>query len=239
MARKKDKRKMFEERKELSLMDTQELKELQDGYMNDLETNIDNSLIVDPEDKYGMSEAQRNFVKYYVEFKNVNTAADLAGIDMDTAKSYFIAYSSQQEIRRINKALYRRQFANKLLSLDEVGGYLTSLLTDEDVPIGDRLSNKDKLKVAQMIIDLNITKQEAFLNPEIIMSNKKLDVQIKDLSVKTIKQLLENDEKKDIDNISGNTGLTPEEEAYLSTLPTEDILKLLEETNSKGGNENE
>ena len=238
MAKKIDKKRLLQEKKELALLDSKEIDGLQKDYESTLESDIRYSLLVDPEDKYGMSALQKKFVEYYVEFKNVSTAAELAGIDMDKAKEFFLAFSSQQEIRRINKAMYLRQFSNRLATLDEIGGYLTSLLTDENIPIADRLSTRDKLKVAQMIIDLHTTKRDALLDPTIIMNNENLDIQIKNLSVKTIKQLLSSSEKKN--EIIGTTNLTPEEEAYLSTLPTEDILKLLEETNSEeGGDGNE
>lgn len=237
MAKKIDKNKGLKEKTELALMSSEEVEKLQENYLEELNSNPKYSLMVDPEGIYGMDETQKTFIRHYVEFKNVSTAAELTGIDMDVAKSLFVAYSTQQEIRRINKALVQRQFSTKLATLDDIGGYLTSLLMDENVPIGDRLKTGDKLRVAQMIIDLNIKKQEALIDPTIIM-NQNLDIQIKNLSVKTIKQLLENDSQQEIQTIQGSTGLTPEEEAYLSTLPTEDVLKLLEETNSKEGGDN-
>lgn len=241
MAKKIDKNKKLQEQKELALMSAEEMNQLEKQYEDELENNPQYSLIVDPENKYNMPELQKKFIEYYVQFKNVGTAAELAEIDMDTAKSFYVAYSTQQEIRRINKALYQRQFRNKLLSLDEIGGYLSSLLMDENIPIADRLKAGDKLKVAQMIIDLNLKKQEALIDPTVIMQNN-IDVQIKDLSVKTIQQLLNTMSSKNQNEseIIGNTSLTPEEEAYLNTLPAKDILQLLEETNSKkGGTNNE
>lgn len=209
---------------------------LQNEYIDELETNPLYSLSVDPEDKYKMTQLQKDFIRNYVEFKNVGTAADLAGIDMDTAKQFFISYSSQQEIRRINRALYHRQFSNKLLSIDEIGGYLTSMLTDENVPLGDQLKSSDKLKVVQMLIDLNKLKIEAFDNPTVIMQED-INTEIKNLSVDTIKRLLDTKKQNDlnkreiIDEITENS--TPEENDYLSTLPTDQLLQLLEKMKEK------
>lgn len=207
---------------------------LQQEYTNELETNPKYSLEVDPENKYGMPEAQKNFVKQYVEFKNVNTAAELVGIDQDTAKQYFISFASQQEIRRINLALYHRQFATRLLTIDEIGGYLTCMLTGANVPIGDQLKTSEKLKVIDQLIKLNELKQNALQDPSVVMMND-IDVQIKNLSVATLGQLIAQSnmkEKQDIIktyDVDGN--LSPEEEAYLSTLPTSDLLQLIDETN--------
>ena len=213
---------------------------LQEQYASELETNPKYSLDVDPEEKYGMTDQQKAFVKHYVEFKNVNTAAELAGIDMDTAKQYFVAYSTQQEVRRINLALYHRQFNTKLISIDEIGGYLTSLLTGENVPIGDQLKTSEKLRVVELLIKLNELKQNALLDPTVLMM-KDIDIQIKNLSVATISQLLKQSnkpKKSDIIQELDDDNLSVEEKAYLSTLPASDLLQIIEETN-KGGNKND
>lgn len=215
---------------------------LQEQYLEKLDTDVQYSLKVDPENKYNMPELQKTFISHYVEYKSIAMAAQLTGIDADTATQYFVAYSSQQEIRRINKALYQRQFANKLLSLDEISGYLTSLLTGENVPIADQPHKvSEKLEIIRMLIELNRMKAEGMINPQILMSNN-IEVQIKQLSLSTIKHLLAEDTSRSTLEISDqrshmstqNPNLTPEETAYLSTLPTEELLKLIDESN--GGN---
>lgn len=217
-------------------MSVEEANKLEREYVIELETNPKYSLQVDPENKYNMPLIQKNFIQHYVEFKNVNVAAELSGIDMDTAKAYFVSYSSQMEIRRINMALYQRQFHSKLLDIDQIGGYLSSLLTDTNVPIADRLKSSEKLKVAQMIIDLNLLKVNSMQNPAVIMNND-INVQLKDLSVDAIRELLKQSEKRKEPNTYSTTceELTPEEEAYLSTLPTEDLLQILDDSKKKKG----
>ena len=178
-----------------------------------------------------MSEQQKEFIKHYVNFKSVATAAEICGIDMDIAKAYFVSFQSQAEIRRINLALYQRQFANKLLTLDEIGGYLTSLITDENVPLADQLKTIDKLKVISMLIDLNKTKIESLSNPTTIMAQD-LDIEIKNLSIQTIQQLLKAEKKpKVIETGEFAEVLSPEENAHLSTLSTKELLNLIDETN--------
>ena len=216
-----------------------EMSEVQDKYLVELESNPEYSLEVDPTNKYNMSDEQKNFIINYVQFKNIGAAAELAGIKAEAAKKFFVAYNSQQEIRRINRALYFRQFHTKLLDLDQIGGWLSSLLTDENVPIGDQLKTPDKLKVANMIIDLFKLKQESMQNPQELMK-KDLSIQIKNLSINTIQQLLDSSENsKAQEQIINNPNLSAEEKEYLNTLPTEDLLNLLEETNNKKENEDE
>lgn len=210
-----------------------EAKDLQKSYEGELETNPKYSLEVDPENKYGMSDEQKEFIRQYVQFKSIATAAELTGIEPEIAKQYFIAWNSQQEIRRINLALYHRQFATKLLDLDEIGGYLTSLLTDENVPIGDRLRTNDKLKVVDLLIKLNEMKINGLQNPNKLM-NVDIAMQIKNLSIQTIQQLLLQSDKNEAKTKTvDDENLTFEEKAYLSTLSGDQILKLLDSVNKK------
>lgn len=204
---------------------------LQKEYIEDLEKNPKYSLEVDPENKYGMSDEQKEFIKQYVQFKDINIVADLIQIDVDTAKQYFIAFSSQQEIRRINLAMYHRQFAVRLLSLDEIGGYLTSLLTGLNLPISEQLKTSEKLKVVDQLIKLNELKQNAMLDPNVLMTQD-ISTQIKKLSIATISKLIKQSnlsEKQDIiREYDKDEKLSPEEEAYLSTLSTSDLLQLID-----------
>lgn len=229
-------------KKDLHLIE-QENSSLTESLSAELETNPEFSLDVDPTDKYSMSEEQKTFIKNYVEFKSIPMAAELSGIDIDVAKTYFVAYSSQQEIRRINRAMYQRQFSHKLLTIDELGGYLSSLITDENVPLADRVKTMDKVRIAQMLIDLQTYKNEGIDDPSKII-DADIEGEIKNLSVKSIKLLIaqnnkKKDEKKKDEAIkNASSMLSPEEEVFLKTLPTKDILNLIEET-SKGGNKDD
>lgn len=229
-------------KKDLHLIE-QENSSLTESLSAELETNPEFSLDVDPTDKYSMSDEQKTFIKNYVEFKSIPMAAELSGLDIDTAKAYFVAYSSQQEIRRINRAMYQRQFSHKLLTIDELGGYLSSLITDENVPLADRVKTMDKVRIAQMLIDLQTYKNEGIDDPSKII-DADIEGEIKNLSVKSIKLLIaQNNKKKDEkkkDEVIKMTDsmLSPEEEVFLKTLPTKDILNLIEET-SKGGNKDD
>ena len=225
--------------KNQDLIGPDEVKEIQKEYMAVIETDPKYSLEVDPENKYQMTEAQKEFIKYYVQFKNVPVACKLAGITEAEGKAYFVSFTSQQEIRRINLAMYHHQFSARLLSIDEIGGYLTSLLMD-NVPVADQIGMKEKLQVAKMIIDLNTLKQKSFNDPKTIEAID-LTNQIKDLSVKSIKQLLDNskntnekmDEKDEvIYALKEENQLSPEEVTYLKTLPLQELLELLERGNS-------
>ena len=210
---------------------------LQTNYIDEVDNNPEFALVADPLNKYKMTEANKKFIEHYVNFKNVNTAAELAGISMDEAKQYFISYNTQNEIRRINRALYHRQFAAKLLSIDDIGGYLSSLLTGENIPLADQLETKDKLRVVDLILRLNEMKANGLSNPS-DLTKADIAVQIKNLSLSTIQQLLSQSNNMKDKNESirqmDDGNLSIEEKAYLQSLPTQDLLQLIEDTN-KGG----
>ena len=217
---------------------SQQAQELETSYLHELDVNPKYSLEVDPENKYGLTEEEKQFIRLYVDYKSIGTVAEFMDIKTETARAYYLSYKCQQEIRRINMALYQRQFAARLLNLDEIGGYLTSILTDSFVPEADRLKPKEKLEVAKMIIDINKLKIDSMHQPEILMV-KELDSEIKNLSISTIKRLIYednsmHDKNNVIAEIDNDIALLPEETALLSTLPTNELLDLIESTN-KGG----
>lgn len=207
---------------------------VQEEYFTSLTTDPKYSLAPDPEGKLNLPESVKAFIVHYVQFKNVATAADLAGISIDEAKQCFVSYNVQQEIRRINRALYHRQFYNKLLTIDELGGYLSSLLTDENVPVADQLRTVDKLRVVDMLIKLNEVKGAAIEDPSTLMY-KDLEFEIKDLSVETITALLSSqdalNQKNEILAKLNTSNLTPEEKEYLRSLSVKDLLQLIEDIN--------
>lgn len=209
-----------------------ELINFSQNYLEELEKDPKYSLEVDPENKYDLSDEQKTFIRLYVEHKNLATVAYFMDIKMDVAKSYLMSYYSQNEIRRINLAMYHRQFNTRMATLDEIGGYLTSVLID-NVPEADRLKAPEKLRVIQLLVDLNKLKMQSLEDPAVIMA-KDIDIQIKQLSVATIEQLLAQDkakEKKDVVYEINNDTISPEEAAYLSSLSTTELLDIIESTN--------
>lgn len=230
---------MKKNKKQQHLITDKRAKEVQAELVNSLNEDVEYSLEVDPTNKYNLSDEQKRFIKNYVNFKSIMAASEFSEISPEQGKQFFVSYATQQEIRRLNKALYHRQFANKLLSLDEIGGYLTSILTD-DVVLADQLKSNDKIKVAQMIIDLNKLKLEALSNNPSVVMNKDLDEELQHLSVDTIKRLLEtNDsvnlkEKKDVINqFEDSNKMSLEEKAYLESLSTKDLLEILDSKGEK------
>lgn len=205
----------------------------------EIENDPKYSLVVDPENKYNMNDMQKEFVKNYVQFKNFNVVAKIMNMDVENIIELWKSYSITQEINRINNAIYVRNFNKKMISLDNIGGYLTAVLTDQ-VPEADKLSTKDKLPVVKLLMELNQMKTDIHNNPNII-DEMEIERNIKDLSVKSIKQLLltsHNESREDkeeiINQINKDNLLSPQELAMLNSLSTKELLELLEEINKKG-----
>ena len=132
-----------------------------------------------------------------------------------------------------------RRFASKIISLDKIGAYLSTFLTDEFIPEGEKLNSKDKLKCVNLLLDYYKLKSEFITNPKEILTEKDLEEDIKSLSIDTIKSLLntknENDNKNSIvDKISKDNKLSIEEEAYLKTLSFKELSDLLESIKKEG-----
>ena len=213
--------------------------EIEAAYKRELETNPEYSLVVDPENKYRLPVTTKEFIRHYIEHRNISTAAMFCRIDRDHALELFSSYPVQQEIRRISRALYHRQFSKKMMTLNEIGGYLTSLIEDSEIPSADRLSTKDKLSVIRMLIELNQMKLAAVSDPSVLMM-RDVNILVKDLSVAAIKSLLNqsvqnktppnSDVVHEINNIRAANSepvLTPEEAAYLESLSADEALELL------------
>lgn len=214
-----------------------------DDLSEDLESDPEFSLKVDPKRKYRMSKEQKAFISHYIEFMSIPLACDLAGISIDEGKEYFKEYNTQQEIKRINRAKYIRQFNTKMLNLKEIGGYLTSVIMDNNTSSKDNIKIGDKLKSAQMLIDINKYMDSCIKDPSMIIDCNVVDIEkeIKDLSVKSIKSLIESNkvESINVDDIPNNS-LTVEQEAYIKNLPVKDLLNTIESLNIKDkGEDNE
>lgn len=230
-------------KQEIIKVNSEILPDIQIGHINELETNPLYSLEVDPENKYDFSQETKLFIENYIEFRNFSLASELAKLDFDKAKEIFSDYRVKNEIRRINRALYQRQFAAKMLNLDQLGSYLSSAITDEFVPTANHLSPKEKLKAIELLLEIQDIKTQSINNPTLII-NKDINLQLKELSVESIKELLEQSKNKNekteiIEDLNKENLLTIEDKAYLETLPLKDLIDLVNETTRNRGDKNE
>ena len=220
-------------------MSVTEMRQLEQEFATELDTNPQFSLEVDPGRIYDLDEIDVEFIQHMVQYKNIRFVGGvLMHLEEDEALRIYKKYAVQQEIKRINLAMYARRFCSKMADLDALGGYLTTALTDENVPIADRLSGKDKLTAVRLLMELNALKMEAWEHPEAI-DVVAIEAEVKKLNVRDIEKLIENSEEDDkvtqkknelISKIDKDGLLTPEEVTYLRTLTNDELEKLLKET---------
>lgn len=200
-------------------------------YSKLLENDPTYSLEVDPKKMYKLTNEEKNFIRFYLEYRNVPYVASILKIKVDEANDIFAKYSVQQEIKRINHSLCLRQFQTKMLSIPELAAYLTSFITDENVPEAKQLTTADKVDLAKYLINLNVSMSQAMSDPSIVMTNT-FETKVKDMSVETIKSMLtasDNIEKKRalIDKINAEGQLTLEDTSFLETLSVDELLNIV------------
>lgn len=213
------------------IMSTYETAKVMSEYNKILESDPAYSLDVDPKHKYKMTDEEKDFVRFYLEYRNIPLVAMTLGITQEQALEIFKSYNIQQEIKRINRSLTMRQFQTKMLSIPQLMAYLSSYITDENVPEAKQLSSVDKVDLAKYLIGLNVQMSQAIADPTKVMTNT-LEVKVKDMSVETIKQMLaasDNiDRKKEIiSQLNTDDTLTLEDMSFLETLSVDELLNLL------------
>ena len=203
-----------------------------------VQENPEYSLVVDPLNKYKFTDEEKKFIENFVQLRNVEIAAQLSGLDPTIALSFALSYNAQEEVRRINKAIAHRQFSTKMANLEEIGGYLTSLLTGENLPFAEILTVKDKIDVTKLLVKVNELQIEGIENPATIMG-KNIDVDLNNLSVETIKSLLDNLDKNDDIKQIDFTKMNPEEIAKIKTQPKQitELMGLINKKKEGGKNE--
>lgn len=206
----------------------------------DIDNDPELSLNVDPLNKYNMTEEQKQFIHLYCEFKSLPFVQATMNIPTEIANAYFISYSSQKEIRRINRAMLQRRFQTKMMTINEIGGYLSTLITDENVPLSEQLKPREKLSAAGMLIELNKLKAQAIQDSKII-DYKDVEETAKNMSIDAIRALLSNkpnenvNSEKDtlISKLNTDNSLLPEEIDYLKSLSTVELMQLLNTISKK------
>lgn len=163
----------------------------QEQMLTTLQTDPKYSLEIDPTGELGMSVAEKKLLKTYMDCRSLPMACELCGISLEDGKKMFYDDNSCNERMRLNRAKNYRKFMNRLLSVDEIGGYLTSMLMDEDNVSEAPLSTKDKIAIVHEIVSLNKLKAEAYNNPRILENVEFTENDIQDLTPEDLKKLID------------------------------------------------
>jgi len=174
-----------------------EINNLENNFYELLNTDPKYSLEVDPTNRYNFTENEKEFVEQMVQYKNVQFVSTvLLNIPLEEGVEIYKSYNVQQEIKRINLAMYARRFATKMADLEQLGGFLTSGLIDENVPVSERWGPKEKLTATKMLINLNVLKKET-LNRPYIIEEVEIQKDLDKLSPNDLKRLIEYNDEDD------------------------------------------
>lgn len=209
--------------------------EAKSALIEKLKTDPLYSLEADPTGALNLTNEEKRFIELYINYRNFGVVSTMMNIKVEDAVNIYMKFDVKNEIERINSAIYKHQYCKKMIDIDEIGGYLSSLMDDSFVPEVDRLKPMDKVKVADMILKVRQIQNEILQRNQEIIDVGKTDDALKELSVSSIKQLIDNIESGDSaldeeteQKIKDST-MSPSDIDALKSLPTTDIISILNE----------
>ena len=219
-----------------------EVENVKNQYLQKVGDDPQYSLEVDPTGIYGMNDEEKMFINLYLTFENVIMVCQLLDIPEETGKKYYIRSDIQAEIDRLKIARYHHQFSSKILDIDEMGSYLTSLIMDQYVSKNDKLNPKNKLKAVELLMHLTKMKYEIFNNsPRELIDMVEVKEQVKEMSPKKIKELITKSQESKldiekevyIDKLRTYGELSKEDIEYLYSLPIDELKNLVKKGESE------
>lgn len=118
---------------------------------------------IDAQNEYFMTDIQKEFVFLYTQYHDPFVVGEMLHLTLEETFEVWSNYYVKRALEQLGKIMFYKQLAVKLDSIDELGGYLTSLLTDQNIPECDKLSPKEKLSICDLIIKLNEYKATLFI----------------------------------------------------------------------------
>ena len=226
------------------LIKYEDVQRLEEGFQDLIKSDPRYSLQIDPENKYDFSQKEKDFIEQMVQYRNVQFVSTvLMNIPLEEGVEIYKSWKVQQEIKRINLAMYARRFATKMADLEQLGGYLTSGLIDDNVPVSERWGPKEKLTATKLLMNINILQKKGFNKPEVI-DVVEVQKDLENLSATELQKLIElndedDEEKEKLIAIINEDGLLSMEELKNLRLMSVEELKDLLNTITEGEIENE
>lgn len=199
---------------------------------------------VDPKTGYVYTDSDKEFITLWIEFKNLVVVSAMMDMSQREVSELLASEPIRNEIDRLSSERIAKRFTQRVLTLDEMQAFLSGYITDEGVPFADRLDSKGKMNALKLLLDVKEAKAEGIENPQTIDAIP-TEVELKSLSVDTIKALLDTRKESEQTNkekqalVARIGGATPMESADLMNMSTSDLLKILDNINkAKGNNSN-
>lgn len=179
-----------------------------------IKDSSNNVFVIDADNLYNWTDIQKKFLEYYIQTKSLKASCAMSGYSELDASVFLLSFDAQKEIRRINTAMTQMQFQQKMATLNDIGGYLTSLLQGYTTQ-AEQLNVQEKMQVVDMLLKVHKIQLDAIKEPQTIIA-RDLNVDFSKLSIKTLKTLIDNYNSQDVDMIM-NSNLSPEEIANIKS----------------------
>lgn len=194
---------------------------------------------VDPTGNHVFSNEELSFIQVWMQYKNIDAVTTALDEPYSQVLTYLSNYYVWGEIQRLEKESAKNKTSQKVMTLDDIQAYLTSAILDYNVPLGDRLSNRDKLQAIKLLLETKEMQSNATIKNSEIVDASTSPNDLQSLSADTIKALLDthkeevksNEEKeKIIKELIPLMKLSPSEIASLKSKSKEELEQMEKES---------
>lgn len=139
-----------------------------------------------------LSNSQRDFITIFYQTNSLNMTKNLLNLSVDDVVFLYKDPLVRDILRKLEVERQKKLFKRKMLSLEELGIYLSNHLVDYDLPLSEKFDNKEKLDASKLLLDIHKTMNSYVENPNVLMSqtNIKNELNIEKLEVSELKELL-------------------------------------------------
>lgn len=162
--------------------------EIKERVLNDPEYSTE----VDPQNKLGFTGQQRNFITMYIQYNDVGMML-ASGFTMDDITTLRSTPKIWNECQRIEKAIVAHRLVGKVLSLDELAAFLSSMVMGIGLPAHERLTPNAKLQAIRLLFEYVAlsSKPDALFNA-IEVESQEIDKKVANMTTEEIRLFLLN-----------------------------------------------
>lgn len=178
-------------------------------YQGKVVVQENNAFKIDPENIYDFKEDEKEYIRLMLIYNDLYIIAkvmlsknyitlpdDVNDLSMIDPFSLLAPYMSndniKQEISRLELERFKAQKNAKIMSYEEIGSYISSLISGELLSYKNKLSPQDKIKALKLLLEWYENRENVISNNSDETFDYSLDEQLHELSIDTIKNMISN-----------------------------------------------
>ena len=140
-----------------------------------------------------LTDLQKDFIVIYHQTNSLNQTKNLLNLSVEDTTFLYKDPLVQTILKKLEIERQKKLFKKKMLSLEELGIYLSNHLIDIDIPLSEKFDNRERLEASRLLLDIHKTLNSYTENPNILMSqtNIKNELNIEKLDVSELKDILQ------------------------------------------------